>query len=147
MGYPINIKINVDEPSTAAHLHDLLWGYIQGRDTAVMGVHQFQPDEGWTVTEMRTSRGWHWFIQDSNGRGEPLASAYIEERRSVTPGAADPGVRTLDLPDGVNAQRYGSPVDSTVRDILAPKHAMGGECDICDGRGFDYIGRQCRRAL
>lgn len=145
MGYPINIKINVDEPSTAAHLHDLLWGYIQGRDTAVMGVHQFQPDEGWTVTEMRTSRGWHWFIQDSNGRGEPLASAYIEERRSETPGADQPIMRSDFSRE--SHRRPNRPVDSTVRDILAPKHAMGGECDICDGRGFDYIGRPCRRAL
>lgn len=39
---------------------------------------------------------------------------------------------------------------SELRMALSPPdtgHAIGEDCDICDGRGFDYIGRECRRLV
>jgi hypothetical protein len=27
------------------------------------------------------------------------------------------------------------------------RHRLGQPCDICDGRGFDYLGRPCRRLI
>lgn len=91
--------INIEDPDEAELLSEMLWRYFSNRESAVSGVHQFQPDgTNYTVTEMRTSRGWHWFINEP-GRSGPLASAWAEERRSETPGAAQPiGGRFTDIP-------------------------------------------------
>lgn len=40
-------------------------------------------------------------------------------------------------------------VEVVIRAVEAKRpsrtHALGEPCDICDGRGFDFIGRPCRR--
>lgn len=97
----MELHIEVNDFEMEGELTEMLMRYIENRDSAVPGVHQFRPEgTDLIVTEMRTSRGWHWFLF-LDGQPDTIASAWVEERRSETPGAADPGSLTEFVADSV----------------------------------------------
>lgn len=154
----MDIHITVDDPDEAEVITDLVWEYIHNRNNAPSGINRYEHHSGVTIQET-VSFGWQYIMWIGD---KTVCTAYVPDRRSLTPGAADNAWAARRMAEAVASIPHGRPspdvkpigrlvadknaagdtvgfhnerpVDTTVRDIL--ESVADPDCPTCQGSGI-----------